>query len=584
MNIFNDFREKIEKEVEALSDAGDLPADLDGAGITVEPPRDPSHGDLATNAAMALAKSARRNPRQIAELLAPKLADSDAVSAVDIAGPGFINLRLTDTLWHDLLRDVLETGTDYGGSTLGAGQKVNVEYVSANPTGPLHVGHVRGAVFGDALANLLSKAGFDVTKEYYINDAGAQIDTLARSVYLRYREALGQEIGEIPEGLYPGEYLVSVGHALAEKFGDRWLDQPEEAWLKPVREEATAAMMALIKADLAALGIAHDVFSSELALHDSDQVAGAIEVLRSKGLIYTGVLEPPKGKKPADWKPREQLLFRATELGEEADQPLTKADGSSTYFAADIAYHYDKVRRGAEQMIDVWGADHAGHVKRTQLAIDALTGGDVPLDVRVCQMVRLFRGGEPVRMSKRAGSFVTLADLKKEVGRDVIRFIMLTRRNDAPLDFDFDKVLEQSRDNPVFYVQYAHARIQSVRRKAAEMFPAADISPEALAEADLARLSHPAELALLKKLAQWPRIVETAALSHEPHRVAFYLNELAGEFHGLWNQGNDDPGLRFLMDGDEALSRARIALITGVRLAIASGLAILGVEPVEEMH
>ena len=584
MNIFNDFREKIEKEVEALSDAGDLPADLDGAGITVEPPRDPSHGDLATNAAMALAKSARRNPRQIAELLAPKLADSEAVAAVDIAGPGFINLRLTDTLWHDLLRDVLETGTDYGGSTLGAGQKVNVEYVSANPTGPLHVGHVRGAVFGDALANLLSKAGFDVTKEYYINDAGAQIDTLARSVYLRYCEALGREIGEIPEGLYPGEYLVPVGRALAEKFGDRWLEQPEEAWLKPIRQEATAAMMALIKADLAALGIAHDVFSSELALHDSDQVAAAIEVLRSKGLIYTGVLEPPKGKRPADWKPREQLLFRAMELGEEADQPLTKADGSSTYFAADIAYHYDKVRRGAEQMIDVWGADHAGHVKRTQLAIDALTGGDVPLDVRVCQMVRLLRGGEPVRMSKRAGSFVTLADLKKEVGRDVIRFIMLTRRNDAPLDFDFDKVLEQSRDNPVFYVQYAHARIQSVRRKAADLFPAADISPEALAEADLARLSHPAELALLKKLAQWPRIVETAALSHEPHRVAFYLNELAGEFHGLWNQGNDDPGLRFLMDGDEALSRARIALITGVRLAIASGLAILGVEPVEEMH
>lgn len=584
MNVFNDFRMKIESEMEALSSAGELPPDVDGTGITVEPPRDPSHGDLATNVAMALAKSARRNPRQIAELLAPRLADSDAVSAVDIAGPGFINLRLTEGFWHDLLRGVLKTGTGYGGSTLGAEQRVNVEYVSANPTGPLHVGHVRGAVFGDALANLLGKAGFDVTKEYYINDAGAQIDTLARSVHLRYREALGQEIGEIPEGLYPGDYLAPVGRALAEKFGGRWLDQPEETWLEPVRQEAAAAMMTLIKADLAALGIAHDVFSSELALHESEQVAGAIEVLRSKGLIYTGVLEPPKGKKPADWRPREQLLFKATELGEEADQPLTKADGSATYFAADIAYHYDKVRRGAEQMIDVWGADHAGHVRRTQLAIDALTGGEVPLDVRVCQMVRLFRGGEPVRMSKRAGSFVTLADLQKEVGRDVIRFIMLTRRNDAPLDFDFDKVLEQSRDNPVFYVQYAHARIQSVRRKAAELFPTMDLSPKALAEADLAGLSHASELALLKKLAQWPRIVETAAVSHEPHRVAFYLNELAGEFHGLWNQGNDDPGLRFLIDGEEALSRARIALITGVRLAIASGLAILGVEPVEEMH
>ncbi len=579
MNLFSHFHSIV---LETLRELG--ATDPDAARVTVEAPRDPAHGDLATNAAMVAARPLGMKPRDLAEALAVRLRGHDSVASVEVAGPGFINLRLRDAFWHDRLRDVLVAGVRYGDSTVGAGQRVNVEYVSANPTGPLHVGHGRGAVFGDVLAALLAKVGYDVTREYYVNDAGAQVDVLARSAHLRYQEALGREIGEIPEGLYPGDYLKPVGEALAQKHGDRWVDRPEAEWLEPIRDFAIAAMMDLIRSDLAAIGIHHDVFSSERELVALGRVDEVLADLAARGHIYEGVLEPPKGKLPDDWEPRPQTLFRATAFGDDVDRPLRKSDGSWTYFATDIAYHLDKFRRGFTQMIDVWGADHGGYVKRVSAAVRAITDGAASLDVKLCQLVRVLRGGELVRMSKRAGDFITLREVVDEVGADVVRFIMLTRKNDAALDFDLVKVVEQSRDNPVFYVQYAHARASSVFRNAAEALPQADLSAEALADAPLDLLTDPDEIGLIKTLVAWPRTVEGAALAHEPHRLAFYLYDLAFQFHALWNKGREDPSLRFILVERPDLSLARLALVKAVALVVASGLEVFGIEPVEEMR
>ena len=580
MNAFEHFRRVIADRLQALGRDGRLPSGLDAAAVTVEPPRDPAHGDLATNAALALAKAAGRPPRDIAGLLAAELGTVPEVRQVGIAGPGFINLTLTDDFWRRRLAEVLAAGPAYGTSTIGNGEKVLVEYVSANPTGPMHVGHGRGAVFGDALAALLRKAGFAVGREYYINDAGGQILQLARSAHWRYREALGERLGDVPEGLYPGDYLVPVGQELAQRFGERYRDAPESKWLQPFRAAAVDAMMRLIRDDLDALGIGFDRFTSEQALHDAGQIAAARDWLQARDLIYTGVLEPPKGKLPDDWEPRPQLLFRATRFGDDVDRPLQKSDGSWTYFAADIAYHRDKLERGYRSLVDVWGADHGGYVKRMTAAVKAFGGA---LDVKLCQLVRVLRQGEPVRMSKRAGDFITLREVIDEVGKDVVRFIMLTRKNDAPLDFDYAKVTEQSKDNPVFYVQYAHARVRSLQRTARERWPDLDLDAE-LAGRDFAELAHPEELALIKQLAQWPRQVESAALAHEPHRVAFFLTELAAAFHALWNRGNEDPTRRFLIAEDRPLSLARLALAQGVATVIASGLAVIGVTPAEELR
>jgi arginyl-tRNA synthetase len=574
MNLFNDFRAAIVAAVERLQAAGELPADLPMRALAVEPPRDPTHGDLSTNAAMVLGKPARMAPKALADKLKPALEALPGVTGVEIAGPGFINLRLTDAFWQTRLADILKAGAAYGDSAIGGGEAVNVEYVSANPTGPMHVGHCRGAVFGDALSGLLEKAGFAVTREYYINDAGSQVDVLARSAHLRYREALGETV-TIPEGLYPGDYLKPVGAAIARAEGERWRSAPEGEWLPQFRRLAIDAMMGLIREDLAALGIRHKVFASEKALHEGGAVKAAVDDLANRGLVYTGVLEPPKGKLPDDWEPRPQLLFRASQFGDDIDRPLQKSDGAWTYFAADIAYHWDKYRRGFRHLINVLGADHGGYVKRLQAAVKAVSNGEASLDVKIIQLVNLMDGGEPVKMSKRSGTFVTLRDVVDEVGKDVVRFIMLTRKNDAALDFDYQKVREQSKDNPVFYVQYAHARVHSVLRRAG--MAAGDNPPVAM-------LSHPAEIALVRTLANWPRIVEQAALAHEPHRIAFYLYDLAAEFHALWNRGNDEPGLRFVQDGQPDLTRARLAMITGVAAVIASGLKVLGVTPVEEMR
>jgi arginyl-tRNA synthetase len=560
---------------------------MDFANLAVEAPRDPSHGDVATNAALVLTKQAKMKPRDIAAPLAERLAGLEVVEAADIAGPGFINLRLSDDFWRARLGDVLRAGTAYGDSRIAAGEKINVEYVSANPTGPLHIGHVRGAVYGDALANLLAKVGHDVCKEYYINDAGAQVDVLARSVHLRYREALSdlgdEAVGEIPEGMYPGDYLIPVGQAMAKRDGDKWLDLDEAQWLGEFRRFSVDAMMDLVRADLASLGIEQEVFFSEESLHRDGGIDSALAALQDKGLIYTGVLEPPKGKTPEDWEPRPQTLFKSSQFGDDVDRPLRKSDGAWTYFAADIAYHHDKVERGFKQMVDVWGADHGGYIKRMNAAVRALSNDQGRLDVRLCQMVRLLRGGEVVRMSKRAGNFITLRELVDEVGRDVVRFMMLTRKNDAPLDFDFELAMEQSKDNPVFYVQYAHARIHSVLRRVADEMPDLAVDMETLREADLSGLTDSAELDLIKQMATWPRAVEIAAQAREPHRIAFYLNELASAFHALWNKGNAEPKLRFIMAEDGGMTQARLALIQGVALVLASGLAIMGVEPVEKM-
>jgi arginyl-tRNA synthetase len=556
---------------------GALPPGIERRGVTVEPPRDPSHGDLATNAAMVLAKSAGTNPRALAEAIKPKLEALPPVTSVEIAGPGFLNLRLSPDAWRDELKTILAKGEEYGLSSAGNNERVNVEYVSANPTGPLHMGHCRGAVVGDGLARVLEAAGFRVTKEYYVNDAGAQVDTLARSVHLRYREALGEDIGDIPEGMYPGDYLVPVGTLLAAEYGDQYASAPETEWLPIFRDRAIQAMLDLIRHDLGLLDIHHDRFASEGELQRSGAVNGAMEVLRGKGLVYEGVLERPKSLDPHDeWEPVELTLFRSSQFGDDQDRPMKKSDGSWTYFGSDAAYHWQKAQ-AADHLVNIWGADHAGTVKRVQAAVRALTDGRVDLDVKIVQMVRLFRAGEPVKMSKRAGDFVTLADVVNEVGKDVVRFIMLTKRADTPLDFDFAKVIEASKDNPVFYVQYAHARISSLKRKSAEAGVDLD------APADLALLDDE-ELALVKRAAQYPRVIEGAAMAHEPHRIAFFLSDLAAEFHALWNRGNDDPARRFLVENNPQLSRARLELALGIGQIIRSGLALMGVAATEEMR
>ncbi len=581
MNLFADIRSLLVAAITDMCADGTLPGGLDTGAITVEPPREAAHGDMATNAAMVLAKPAGMTPRAIADALAARLLADPRIVAADVAGPGFLNLRLAPSVWQGVVKAAVAQGDDFGRSTLGANLKVNIEFVSANPTGPMHVGHVRGAVVGDALARLLSFAGWDVTREYYINDGGAQVDVLARSAYERYREACGLA-PEIREGLYPGDYLVPVGEALKAKYGDSLLDKGEQYWMIEIREFATEMMMQMIRDDLAQLGVQMDVYSSEKALYGTGQIEAAIQTLRNMDLIYEGVLEPPKGKTPEDWEPRQQTLFRSTAYGDDVDRPVQKSDGSWTYFAPDIAYHYDKITRGFDQLIDILGADHGGYVKRMKAAVSALSGSRVPLDIKLVQLVKLYKDGEPFKMSKRAGTFVTLRDVVEQAGADVTRFMMLTRKNDVTLDFDFAKVLEQSKDNPVFYVQYANARVNSVLRKARDAGVVVDDA--ALMAADLTKLAHAAELGMAQKIAEWPRLVEIAARGNEPHRIAFYLYELASDFHGLWNRGNDDTSLRFVQEGDPATTTAKIALARAVGVVISAGLGILGVTPVEEMR
>jgi arginyl-tRNA synthetase len=580
MTLYSRFAGHLNAALDALVAAGTLPGGLDRANVTVEPPRDTAHGDLATNAAMVLAKPAGTNPRALAAALVAELEKLDEVASVSVAGPGFINMTLAGDSWRGELAAIAAAGDDYGRSRRGEGRVVNIEYVSANPTGPMHMGHCRGAVVGDSLADLLAFTGYRVVREYYVNDAGGQVDVLARSAHLRYREALGEDVGAIPEGLYPGDYLVPVGEALAAEFGDRYAAAPEAEWLAPFRTRAVAAMMALIKADLALLGITHEVFASEAELQAAGKPAAAEAELRGRDLVYDGVLDPPKGETPEDWEPTVLPLFRSTAFGDDQDRPIRKSNGQWTYFGADLAYHFQKAQ-GADELIDIWGADHAGTVKRIVAAVAALTanepGGTKRFDVKLVQMVRLLRGGEPVKMSKRAGNFVTLADVVREVGKDVVRFTMLTRRADAQMDFDFAKVVEASKDNPVFYVQYAHARIASLHRRAQAVGIAVG------GEADLSRLGTE-ELALVKLAAQFPRLVETAAAAREPHRIAFYLYDLAAAFHALWNVGNDSPDRRFLVEDDHAATAARLFLASAIGQIIRNGLRLMGVEAVSEMN
>ena len=590
-HLFADVLARVHAICAALAAEGNWPAGIDFSRVVVEPPRDATHGDMATNAAMVLAKEAKTKPRDLAEKFAAKLRDDDLIAAVDVAGPGFINLTLKPRVWADALRTVLRENASYGASAIGNAEKVNVEYVSANPTGPMHVGHCRGAVFGDALASLLQFAGYDVTREYYINDAGAQVDVLARSAYLRYREALGEDIGAIPEGLYPGDYLVPVGQALAAEYGDKLKAMPENAWLPIARLRAVDMMMAMIKGDLAALHIKHDVFFSERSLIEGNlnQVASTIDYLRSKGDVYEGRLPPPKGGAPLDdYEDREQTLFRATAFGDDVDRPLKKSDGSYTYFGSDIAYHKSKFDRGFSNLVDVWGADHGGYIKRMQAAVKAVTSGKAALDVKIVQLVKLLRDGEPVKMSKRSGEFVTLREVVDEVGSDAVRFMMLFRKNDAVLDFDLAKVIEQSKDNAVFYVQYGHARGHSIFKNAREVIPDLpeddSARPAYLGDAKVERLTDPVELSLLKQLALYPRMIEAAAVAHEPHRIAFYLYDLASEFHALWTRGRDLPYLRFIINKDAEITKARLAMVQGVVSVLASGLAVLGVHAPTEMR
>jgi arginyl-tRNA synthetase len=589
-NVFAAVLASVRAANDALIAAGVLPSGLDQSRVLVEPPREPAHGDMATNAAMVLAKDAGKKPRELAEAIADRLRADVLIDKVEVAGPGFINLTLNRSVWIGALRAAIAAGREFGRSDLGRGEKVNVEYVSANPTGPMHVGHGRGAVFGDALANLLAFAGYDVTREYYINDAGAQVETLARSAYLRYREALGENIGEFPEGLYPGDYLKPVGAALASEHGDALRRMPHAQWLPIVRDKTIDLMMAQIRGDLAALNVKHDVFFSERSLAEGNGSAVDVTIaeLRRKGLIYEGRLAPPKGQAIDDWEDREQTLFRATQFGDDVDRPLRKSDGSYTYFASDIAYHRSKFERGFRHMIDVWGADHGGYIKRVRAAVQAVSGGAADLDVKIVQLVKLLRAGEPIKMSKRAGEFVTLREVVDEVGRDAVRFMMLYRKNDAVLDFDLAKVIEQSRDNPVFYVQYGHARGKSVFRNAREVIPDLpredELRAQFLSTAPLERLDHEDETALMKKVAAYPRVLEAAAAAHEPHRVAFYLYELASQYHALWTLGNNVPYLRFIIFDDPQITMARLALVQGVLTVLASGLGLLGVEAPEEMR
>jgi arginyl-tRNA synthetase len=586
MNLFADYQAKVVEIIDGLALAGRLPVGLGVSRLVAEPPRDPAHGDVATNAAMVLAKEAGMKPRDLADLLVGALAADPGVVSAEIAGPGFINIRLKNTLFEAVVRASLVKGADFGRSKLGAGTKVNVEYVSANPTGPMHVGHCRGAVFGDALANLLAFAGHDVTREYYINDAGAQVDVLARSAYLRYREALGEDIGAIPEGLYPGDYLKPVGEALARIHGNGLSATSETEWLETVRSFAIDAMMDMIREDLKALAIDHAVFFSERSLHEGNAsaVGAAISDLKERGLIYEGRLPPPKGAPETDWEDREQTLFRATSFGDDVDRPLLKSDGSYTYFASDIAYHRDKFLRGFTTMIDVWGADHGGYIKRMQAAVKAVTGGAGTLDIEICQLVKLLRDGQEVKMSKRSGTFVTLREVVDEVGQDAVRFMMLYRKNDAPLEFDLAKVVEQSRENPVFYVQYAHARSASIFRQARAAFGDDAFSNDQLASADLSVLTDESELAIMKLIAQYPRLIEAAAANREPHRIAFYLYELSSALHALWNKGKENADLRFINDKDEQLTGARLALVRSLMSVLGSGLQLLGVSAPEEMR
>jgi arginyl-tRNA synthetase len=580
MHLFETIRNAIIVKINDLVFTGELPNDIPLNALEVVPPKDPLHGDIATNAAMIIAGKAKQNPRAITEKLKEVFQKIEGVDTIEIAGPGFINMRFAPAFWYQIIPAILEQNIAYGDLAIGQGKKVNVEYVSANPTGPLHIGHARGAVYGDALSALLQKAGYDVTKEYYMNDAGSQVDVLAQSAYLRYREVCGESI-EITEGLYPGDYLIPTGGAIKAEYGDALLDTEESEWLPKVKAIALASMMELIKSDLKRMGIEQDVFTSEQTLRDTGQVEQALQSLEDEGLIYTGVLEPPKGKQVEDWEARPQTLFKATEFGDDVDRPVKKADGDWTYFAPDIAYHYDKYQRGFNRMINVFGADHGGYVKRLKAVVKALTKDTATLDIKLCQLVKFLRGGEPAKMSKRAGTFVTAEQVVEEVGKDAFRFIMLTRKNDAPLDFDFDKVLEQSKDNPVFYVQYAHARAHSVIRNAKEeCADALAMKPNNLSE----HLSDEAEFALVKLLAGWPRIVESAAQAAEPHRIAFYLQEVASVFHGLWNKGNSDATLRFILQDQVETTAARLMLVEAMATVIASGLYVLGVEPVEEMR
>jgi arginyl-tRNA synthetase len=585
MNVHAVVHAQIMAALQALQGEGALPKGLDFANVEVSPPREAAHGDLASNAALVLAKAASMKPRDIAEKLAEKLRFLPDIESVEVAGAGFLNMRFAPRLWRSVVTAILKEGDVYGRVDLGHGERINVEYVSANPTGPMHVGHCRGAVFGDALANLLAFTAYQVTREYYINDAGAQVDALARSAYLRYREALGEDIGEIPAGLYPGDYVKPVGAALAREYGPALLNYPEERWLPLAREAAIAAMLAVIKEDLAALNVRHDVFFSERSLTaGQDEVKATIEELRGKGLVYQGRLEKPIGHDDGEWEDREQTLFKSTAFGDDVDRALMKSDGSYTYFAADIAYHHNKLARGFRHLINVFGADHAGYLTRVKAAVAALSDGKADLDIKVCQLVKLLRGGKPVAMSKRAGTFVTLREVVDEVGRDPVRFMMLYRKNDAPIDFDLAKVIEQSKDNPVFYVQYAHARMASVFRNAKEVFSGlAPDAPEVL-EADLSQLADEAEIDLMRRLAEYPRVIGGAARVHEPHRIAFYLYELASAFHQLWTRGHDSPHLRFIQPGDVGLTGARLALIAATKQVIFSGLALLGVQAPEEMR
>ncbi len=586
MNVFAHVEDRVAAALEALKQDGVLPADLVVPAVEVETPRDSTHGDLSTNAALVLAKPARMKPRDIAERLKEKLSGDADVAQVEVAGPGFLNLTFTPGFWQGLVRTIVEEGADYGRAAIGGGETINVEYVSANPTGPMHVGHCRGAVFGDALCNILEFTGYKVTREYYVNDAGGQVDQLARSVYLRYREALGEDIGEIPAGLYPGDYLKPIGEMLVKEHKQGLLNKPEKDWLPIVRAAAVKPLLAEIKKDLAALNIKHDVFFSEasLTLGKKDQVKAAIEALRAKGLIYEGRLPRPKGHDDDEWEDREQLLFRSTDFGDDVDRALMKSDGSYTYFASDVAYHFDKLERGFDHYRNVFGADHLGYIPRIKAAVAALSDGKADFTILVCQLVKVLRAGKPVLMSKRAGTFVTLRYVVDEVGSDPVRFMMLMRKNDAPLDFDLTKVLEHTRDNPVFYVQYAHARAASVFRNAKKVFPELDKESKAVREADLSCLSDPGEIEWIKRLAFFPRLIGSTARAEEPHRLAFYLYDLAGAFHSQWTRGNDSPHLRFIQTQDGVVTAARLALIAATQQVISSGLLMLGVEAPDSMR